>query len=85
MPCQHVTLPDGTHALVKLSNARARACSVCHRKTLQYVLCDFETSIGPKPKTCDLVLCKACAYHIPPDKDFCPFHTKFIKGEKLPL
>jgi hypothetical protein len=81
MPCKHVALSDGTHALVRVAAKRPRTCSVCRRKTADFRLCDYRLGVASaKPKTCDAVLCKACAHHIEPDTDYCPVHAAAVKN-----
>lgn len=77
MPCHHVDLGDGVHAIVRTANPRMRACVVCKTKTRDYVLCDGPTAPG---KTCDAVLCRAHAKHVPPDSDYCPLHARAAEG-----
>ena len=72
MPCNHVNLPDGGYAIVCSRGGRSKVCSVCKRQTRDAKLCDFP--VGPG-KTCDRVLCPACATHKDPDIDYCPEHT----------
>jgi hypothetical protein len=76
MPCRSVPLPGGGYARVNMANPRPRACSVCRRKTADYTLCDYKIGVASgKPKTCDAVLCGACATHREPDTDYCPLHA----------
>jgi hypothetical protein len=86
MPCEYVVLPGGVHAWIRRSKQRARTCSVCGRKINDYRLCDFVVgNAAPKPRTCDAVLCKACANHREPDTDYCPAHAAAIEGRRLRL
>jgi hypothetical protein len=34
-----------------------------------------------KSKTCDRVLCRACAVHKEPDIDYCPEHARLLTPE----
>lgn len=50
----------------------AANCSLCHWRPA-VVLCD-----GPEAstrKTCDAPMCKECASHVDPDRDYCPRHN----------
>lgn len=50
----------------------AANCSICHHRKAE-VLCD-----GPEPaarKTCDAAMCRECAKHEDPDRDYCPRHN----------
>jgi len=80
MPCEHVDLGDGVHAIIKRPNERPRHCSVCKRLLRKWKLCDFPTGTG-KNKTCDKVLCEACATHREPDTDYCPTHACLFTPE----
>ena len=85
MPCEHVDLGNGVHALIRRPNQRPRHCSVCKRPLRDWKLCDFPTGIG-KSQTCDRVLCLSCADHRPPDTDYCPEHGRMVgPGGKLKL
>lgn len=66
-----VNLPNGGVALVRLAKPK---CTVCRKRqaTLQ---CDFPISKGAS-KTCDRNLCRQCAVHIGPNRDYCPHHTR---------
>ncbi len=67
--------------MVRMAPTRARSCSVCKRKTADYRLCDYRTGFASgKPRTCDAVLCKACAVHREPDIDYCPLHAAAVEG-----
>lgn len=77
MNCNLVALPGGGAAIVCRETPRARTCSVCKRKTREYRLCDYPA--GGK-KTCDAVLCVACADHRGRDVDYCPLHAAAVDG-----
>lgn len=79
MPCTVIDLPGGGHAIIRHAAKPPRCCSVCHRKTADYRLCDHPV-LGYKRKTCDAVLCKSCAHHVEPDTDYCPIHAKAVTG-----
>lgn len=83
MSCEIVKLPGGATALVKRPNQRPRHCSVCKRLLKQWKLCDFPTGSARegKPRTCDRVLCTACATHRDPDLDYCPAHAAMMTPE----
>lgn len=79
MPCSPVKRPDGTLVLVRHEKPRPRACSVCKRKTSEYLMCDFQLT-GWKRATCDAVLCSACADR----RDgvtLCPLHAAAADGK----
>lgn len=78
MPCSPVNTPNGT-VLVRYEKPRPRVCSVCKRKTSEYKLCDFE--FGANRRTCDAVLCSACADHRGEDTDYCPLHAAAADGK----
>jgi hypothetical protein len=88
MHCQSLKLPGGAHAIVCTSGSspRPRACSVCKRKTPRYKLCDYvmwregHPGDASKTKTCDAVLCSACASHRDLDIDYCPLHAQAVDG-----
>jgi hypothetical protein len=85
MPCHHVDLGGGAHAIVRTAPARGRKCSVCGVTTKEPKLCDFPVGGG---RTCSAVLCKACARPAPTGKsevepapeDYCPLHDDFLSG-----
>jgi hypothetical protein len=87
MTCEHVNLGGGVHALIRRPAERARKCSVCKVSTKEPRLCDFPIGGG---KSCDKVLCRACARPAPTSKsapeiqpapeDYCPLHDDFLKG-----
>lgn len=64
--------------MVKFENPKPKSCSVCKRKTRESKLCDFRMGAG---KTCDAVLCQACATHTEPDTDLCPTHAHMLTPE----
>jgi hypothetical protein len=65
MTCEHVNLGGGVHALIRRPAERARKCSVCKVSTKEPRLCDFPIGGG---KSCDKVLCRACARPAPTSK-----------------
>lgn len=66
--CTTVRMPDGTVALVRYSGKRpTHKCACGQPATLQ---CDYPTEHG----TCDAWLCKSCARHVGPNRDYCPSH-----------
>ena len=78
MHCQGVKLPGGGTAIVCGPKPRAKKCSVCHRDTREPRLCDFPMQAA---KTCDVVLCPACAVRKEPDVDYCPRHASMLTPE----
>lgn len=78
MPCEYVDLGGGQHALVKLAKRRPRHCVGCRQLLREWKLCDFPLGAG---KTCDKVLCRACATHQRTGRDFCPGHAKLLTPE----
>ncbi len=71
MPCEHVTLPGGIHAIVCTSRGRRKRCA-CGQPATQE--CDWKVP-GKKSGTCDRPICKACTHVPAPDKDLCPQHA----------
>ena len=55
MPCLHVKLPGGAHAIVKVANPRRKRCYVCG--VLCSTLCDFPVP-EHKSGTCDRACCQ---------------------------
>lgn len=78
MACRSVHFLKGS-AIVCGPAPRARACSVCKRQTSEYVLCDFPI-VHRARKTCDAVLCRACAAHRGEERDYCPLHIAFLEN-----
>ena len=77
MHCQPIKLPGGQSAIVCGPTPRPKTCSVCKRQTREPKLCDFPIRPG---KTCDAVMCPACASHKEPDTDHCPLHAAASEG-----
>lgn len=69
MPCAHIKLPGGGHAIVRYSGARQKKCKVC--KHAAPYLCDWKVG---KAKTCDKPICGQHAKEVAPDKHLCPEH-----------
>jgi hypothetical protein len=78
MTCRVVDFGDGRTAIIRVANQRPRKCSVCTRQLKDWKLCDFPAGPG---KTCDRVLCAACATHKEPDTDYCPQHSAMLTPE----
>lgn len=74
MPCEHVTLKDGTRAIVCTGRRGRRRCSAC-RNAWASLECDFPTP-SRKTGTCDKPLCSDCAVSVGPNLDHCPTHLK---------
>lgn len=71
MTCEHVTLPDGTRAIV-CSSGRRKLCKCGRAATL---LCDWKVP-AKKSGTCDAPICDRCTTSPAPDKDLCREHAK---------
>ena len=69
MACEHVSLPDGSRAIICGTQRRQR-CGCGHRATL---LCDWKTPT--KRGTCSAPLCARCTTSPAPDKDLCREHA----------
>lgn len=78
MTCHVVTLPDGKHAIVCMSD-RPRRCRCGARATL---LCDYPVKAF---RTCDRPICRRCATEIGEDRHLCPEHRKRPRQEELGL
>lgn len=76
MPCNHVTLPGGAYAIICTKGQRAKPCKYCGRPHEK--LCDYKLTGARAGKTCDIPMCAKCAFHVPPDEDFCPAHRDII-------
>lgn len=75
MTCEHVTLPNGFHAIVCGPRQPHQKCRCGRRATL---LCDWkmpERMNFRKSQTCDKPLCDRCTSSPAPDKDLCPKHA----------
>lgn len=70
MPCDHVTLPDGTHAIVCSSGPRKRCA--CGQPATR--LCDWKMP-ERRSGTCDAPICASCSTSPAPEKDLCPTHA----------
>ena len=68
MTCHHLSLPDGTNAIVC---GPTRRCACGNRHTL---LCDWKVP-AKKSGTCDKPLCARCTTSPAPDKDLCSAHA----------
>jgi hypothetical protein len=67
MACEHVTLPEGGHAIVCSSRRRCE----CGRPEM--LLCDWIVP-GKKSGTCDKPLCSRCSMSPAIGKDLCSTH-----------
>lgn len=74
MPCQHVKLPGGGHAIVCGPRQKAPKCS-CGSGRVAKLLCDWKTPEGPTA-TCDAKICRVCTTMPAPEKDLCPAHAE---------
>ena len=76
MPCFHISLPSGGHALVRV--AGAAKCCLCERPS--EFLCDFLVAPG---RTCSRRLCRHHRADIGNRIDFCPEHQqRWLDGEQ---
>lgn len=101
MACRITTIPGRPgYAIICGPKQRPRTCSVCKRQFRNVKLCDYTLKPAHdevseldgmtahiEAKTCDAVLCPACAVHQDPDTDYCPRHAAAlgIGGRKLRL
>lgn len=74
----HVTLPDGTRAIVRGNFPRPMKCATCGGPA--DLVCDWkigtETVDGvTSVLTCDTQICKDCTYKPAPGKDLCRYHA----------
>lgn len=72
MPCEHVTLPGGQHAIVCTGRGGGRKCVVCKRPATR--LCDWKVPEAANG-TCSTPLCARHSHRPAPDKDLCPQHS----------
>jgi hypothetical protein len=70
MPCSHIAIPGGGHAII-CGPRHTKRCRVCGGISTK--LCDYEVRPG---KTCDAPLCSGCAVHTEPNLDYCPSHPR---------
>ena len=78
--CRTIKLPSGDYAIVcGLPKPKRCACGSEASK-----LCDFPVRrrTGRRSKTCDAPLCKRCADHVEPDKDFCKGKERYSMPDK---
>jgi hypothetical protein len=71
MPCDRVSLPDGTAVILCSRGPRRQRCACGKPATL---LCDWKLR-GARTLTCDAPICAACATSPAPEKDLCPTHA----------
>lgn len=79
MPCDHVDLPGGGHAIICGRRAPVKRCVHCGRPSSR--LCDYPLTGAKAGKTCDRPICAGCTTHIPPDTDYCRTHAELIERE----
>lgn len=72
MTCEHVTLPDGTAAIVCGPRRRKAKCCKCGKPA--GLLCDWKVKTK-RSGTCDEPICARCTSSPAPDKDLCPDHA----------
>jgi len=74
MPCERVTLPGGSMAII-CTRGRSRVAKVCQATAECHgsgtKLCDWPTAKG---KTCDLRSCQEHAHNVGHEVDYCPAH-----------
>lgn len=79
MPCEHIDLGNGVHAIVCRPGTSKALCYVCGRAAPK--LCDY-----PEPKhksgTCDRPCCMAHCEHVGEDKDYCKEHAIATASER---
>jgi hypothetical protein len=76
MPCDRIG-----PAIVCSRGRRQHVCVECGGRASK--LCD-----GPgrrKATTCNRELCSRCAYHVPPDRDYCRAHRPDLLTEAVDL
>lgn len=73
MPCEHVTLSSGVHAIVCGPKRRFKLCA-CGSGQRATQLCDWKTP-ERETGTCDAAICPGCSTRPAPDKDLCPAHA----------
>jgi len=84
MPCRHVQLPGGGHAILCGPRQKPKRCP-CGSGEAADLLCDWKLPAGG---TCDAELCVLCSTKPAADKDLCPTHAaawKAWKAEKARL
>jgi hypothetical protein len=69
MPCDVVSLGNGTRAIVCSPTRRCVGCGKPARRE-----CDWKVTTR-KSGTCDRPICAACAHQPAPEKDLCPTHA----------
>lgn len=74
MPCNHVKLPDGGHAIVCSPKPRKRKCAYCS-KPAPY-LCDHKEN-GVR---CDKPICNDHARSMGDNLDWCKIHKPAPQG-----
>ena len=79
MKCEVVKFHDGTTVFV-CGRARRKA-KPCACGKISTKLCDFPVRGARNKTTCDAPLCDDCAVRIGEDRDLCPMHAKFWRGQ----
>jgi hypothetical protein len=64
-------MPGGGSAIVCFSGRRPPTLTPCRCGARSTIQCDFPIADG---RTCDAYLCRRCAIHQGPDRDYCPDH-----------
>lgn len=79
MPCEIITLPDGTKCHVKFAKERAKKCAFCGNPATR--LCDgvSEGNLFGESKPCDKPVCAKCRREVG-EQDFCPEHWGQANG-----
>ena len=77
MPCIPFknTAADGTavYGFICTGKRMAAPCCVCGKPSTK--LCDGPSEkIHAVSETCSKPLCAGCAFHVVPDRDYCPAH-----------
>lgn len=75
MPCETMTLPDGTRviACTRGASGRPKPCRWCASSSVAH--CDFPVRRKGKATTCDAPMCEAHRHRKGPDIDHCPDHV----------
>jgi hypothetical protein len=80
MPCSHVKLPGGGHAIVCTRGGRQKSCVTCGKPAS--ILCDYPVTRDGKDTTCDRPCCRQHAESVGSDKDYCLAHAQMGLEDK---
>jgi hypothetical protein len=73
MPCYHVDLPGGGHAIITLAKQRRKICACGN---IAPNLCDAPVTRRGKPATCDKGVCPKCSTQDGEGHDYCLEHSQ---------